>query len=60
VTFGFRKVDKASRTRHYMDKTNLDNTTGHHDAMSLQVGEMPDSNPGLQVLQSGALPIVSK
>ena len=25
--------------------------------MSLQVGEMPDSNPGLQVLQSGALPI---
>ena len=53
-------MDKASRTRHYMDKTNLDNTTGHHDAMSLQVGEMPDSNPGLQVLQSGALPIVSK
>ena len=24
--------------------------------MSLQVGEMPDSNPGLQVLQPGALP----
>ena len=24
--------------------------------VSLQVGEMPDSNPGLQVLQSGALP----
>jgi len=23
--------------------------------MSLQVGEMPDSNPALQVLQSGAL-----
>ena len=25
--------------------------------MSLQVGEMPDSNPGLQVSQSGALPL---
>ncbi len=25
--------------------------------MSLHVGEMPDSNPGLQVLQSGALPL---
>ena len=25
--------------------------------MSLQVGEMPDSNPGLQVLQFGALPM---
>ena len=25
--------------------------------MSLQVGEMPDSNPGLQVLQSGAQPM---
>ena len=25
--------------------------------MSLQVGEMPDSNPGLQVVQSGALPL---
>ena len=25
--------------------------------MSLQVGEMPDLNPGLQVLQSGALPL---
>ena len=25
--------------------------------MSLQVGEMPDSNPGLQVLQPGALPL---
>ena len=25
--------------------------------MSLQVGEMPDWNPGLQVLQSGALPL---
>ena len=29
VTFGYRKVDQASSTRHYMDKTNLDNTTGH-------------------------------
>jgi len=25
--------------------------------MSLQVGEMPDSNPGLQVFQPGALPL---
>ena len=25
--------------------------------MSLQVGEIPDSNPGLQVLQPGALPL---
>ena len=25
--------------------------------MSLQVGEMPDLNPGLQVLQPGALPL---
>ena len=25
--------------------------------MSLQVGEMPDSNPGLQVIQPGALPL---
>jgi len=25
--------------------------------MSLQVGEMPDLNPGRQVLQSGALPL---
>ena len=25
--------------------------------MSQQVGEMPDSNPGLQVSQSGALPL---
>ncbi len=25
--------------------------------MSLQIGEMPDSNPGLLVLQSGALPL---
>ena len=25
--------------------------------MSLQVGEMPDSNLGLQILQSGALPL---
>jgi len=25
--------------------------------MSLQVGVMPDLNPGLQVLQSGALPL---